>query len=156
MRKIVFYRNVYCVLFNLCKKKSMQLKLFLYPTNLRARSHFAEPAWLSSRCDWSIAMTFILTCKRHWPVVYASNLQHISLAQSRLLRIKPHGVVLRVLVTHSFSASCRSEFDCFHNHLFEQNMKSYAILSYCRLKLVERISLVFSIIVEKIVLFLSV
>ena len=35
-------------------------------------------------------------------------------------------------------------------------MKSYAILSYCRLKLVERISLVFSFIVEKIVLFQSV
>ena len=35
-------------------------------------------------------------------------------------------------------------------------MKSYAILNYSRLKLVECISLVFSIIVEKIVLFQSV
>ena len=81
---------------NLCKKKSMQLKLFL-PYKFASQSgHFAEPAWSSSRCDWSIAKTFILTCKGHWPVVYASNLQHIFFAQSSLLRTKPHGVVLRV------------------------------------------------------------
>ena len=69
---------------------------FSYPINLQARSHFAEPAGLSSRCDWSIAMIFSLTGKGHWPVVYASNLQHIFFAQSSLLRTKTYGVVLRV------------------------------------------------------------
>ena len=70
---------------------------FSYPINLQARSHFAEPAVQSSRCDWSIAMTFSLTCKGHWPVVYASNLQHIFFAESSLLRTKTHGIVPRIL-----------------------------------------------------------
>ena len=97
VRKIVFYQYVYCVLLDLCKKKKNRCSSnFSHPINLRARSHFAEPAWSSSRCDWSIAKTFIMTCKGHWPVVYASNLQHIFFARSSLLRTKLHGVVLRV------------------------------------------------------------
>ena len=52
---------------------------FFYPVILQARSHFADPAWLSSCCDWSMDMTFILTCKGHWPIVYGLNLQNIFL-----------------------------------------------------------------------------
>ena len=86
--------NAFCL--SLCKKKSMQLKLFL-PYKFASQKPFCKTGrTISSRCNWSIVMTFSLTCKGHWPVVYASNLQHIFFAQSSLLRTKTHGVVLRV------------------------------------------------------------
>ena len=103
---------------NLCKKKSMQLKLFL-PYKFERKKPFGrhgmhdypravigESPWLSF---WLVKVTDRLFTRRICKMSFcAKSLVTHQTAWRCTARLAPH----------DFSVSCRSEFSCFHNHLF--------------------------------------
>ena len=104
---------------NLCKKKSIRLKLFL-PYKFTSQKPFCRTGMTILTIDDPYAVIGQSPWLSYWLVKVTDPLFTRRIPNTSFLRkvacYAPNRIGCTVLlVTHNFSASCRSEFACFHN-----------------------------------------